>query len=264
MNMNGWLDSHCHILSEEFENDLPEVLKRAEETPLKRLLVICCTKEEMEAAPVFHKEHPDLVDIAAGYHPEDAAKWKEKDLMDLEKLLAENPFCALGEIGLDYHWTTETVEEQKELFIRQLEMADSLDLPVLIHMRDATEDTCRILKEHMPQRGGVMHCFPESYEWAESFLSLGFYISLGGPVTFKNGETSRDVAVNVPLNRLLIETDCPYMTPHPFRGKRNEPMYVRYTGEKIAELRGISEEELQMALWENYRRLFDRKAAEMP
>ena len=200
------------------------------------------------------KMHPE-VDLAVGFHPENANETTDEGLNALEELLKTGQFCVLGEIGLDYYWVSDNKEKQKELFMKQIDLANKYDLPISIHMRDATQDTYQILKEHPCHRAGIMHCYSSSYEMAVEFMKLGYYISLGGPVTFKNSVTPKEVAAKVPLDRLLTETDCPYMTPVPFRGKRNEPMYVTYTADTIAELRNISKEELKGAVMENYKRL---------
>ncbi len=260
--MDGWLDSHCHILSEEFDNELDELLKRADENDVKRFLVVCCSKQEAKQASKLVDLYPQL-DIATGFHPEDTDKITKEDFVWLEEMLKSGKFTALGEIGLDYHWVSDNKEAQKDLFIRQIELANKYHLPVLIHTRDAMQDTFDILKTHRVEKAGIMHCYPGSYEMAKEYLKLGYYLSFAGPVTFKNAREPKEVAAKIPLDRILIETDCPYMTPVPFRGKRNEPMYVAYTGAEIARLRGIREEELKEAVSANYIRLFDKKGEMM-
>ena len=172
--------------------------------------------------------------------------------------LARHPkVVGIGETGLDYYWDDSTPEQQKELFIKHIDLAKALNKPLVIHDREAHRDTIMLLKEqHAEKIGGIFHAFSGSPEMAKIVLDMNFYIALGGPVTFKNARKTVEVAAMVPLDRLLIETDCPYMTPVPFRGKRNEPVLVRHTAEKIAEIRGISYEEVLQATWENAKRAY--------
>lgn len=253
----GYLDSHCHIADAAYENETEDVIQRAKDAGVDRFLIMCCTLEEAQKAVEIQKTHPE-VDLAVGFHPENANEITEEDLQKLEEYLKTGKFAVLGEIGLDYYWVSDNKDKQKELFIRQIDLANQYGLPISIHMREATQDTYQILKEHPCKKVGIMHCYSSSYEMAVEFMKLGYYISLGGPVTFKNSVTPKEVAAKVPLDCLLTETDCPYMTPVPFRGKRNEPMYVTYTADKIAELREISSEELREAVMRNYNTLLSR------
>lgn len=251
----NWIDSHAHIFSEEF-SDRKEVIKRAKEAGLERIMVVCCTLNEAIEA-IEWKKHEEMLDIAVGFHPSDVHTLNEEDWHKLEEL-AHNPnIKAIGEIGLDFHWTPETEQLQKEAFIRQIKLANEVNKPILVHSRDAIGQTYQIMKENPALKKGIIHCFSSSVEMAMEFIKLGYMISLGGPVTFKNAKVPKEVAQAVPLERLLIETDCPYLTPVPYRGERNEPMYCVYTGKYIAELRGIEEETLMNATAENYKRLFD-------
>ena len=168
----------------------------------------------------------------------------DEHLAWIEELAQHPKVVALGEMGLDYHWDKSPKEVQKDVFRRQIRLARKVNLPIIIHNRDATEDVVTILKEeHVEEVGGIMHCFTGSIEVAKQCMDMNMYISFGGPVTFKNAKP-KEVAAELPLDKLLIETDCPYLTPHPFRGKRNEPGYVSYVAEQIAELKGITYEEL--------------------
>lgn len=254
--MSQWLDSHAHIFCEDFE-DRQEVILRAKEADFNKILVVCCTLDEAIEALKWAENEP-MLDVAVGFHPSDVHRFTSEDWNKLEEIVNNPIVVAVGEIGLDYHWTPETEELQKETFIRQIEWANRLNKPIIVHSRDAINDTYNILKEHPCLKGGIIHCFSSSVEMAREFIKLGYMISLGGPVTFKNAKTPKEVAMDVPLDRLLIETDCPYLTPHPHRGKRNEPMYAAYTGKYIAELRGIDEEELKEAIQKNYNTLFSR------
>lgn len=176
----------------------------------------------------------------------------EEDLVWLEEKARHPKVVAYGEIGLDYHWDKSPKNIQQEVFRKQIRLAKKLRLPLIIHNREATEDIIQILKEEDAKEiGGIMHCFSGSAESAKECLRLNFLISLGGPVTFKNAKKPKRVAEQVPLDKLLIETDCPYLAPHPYRGKRNEPAYVKLVAEQIAELKGISYEEVARATTEN-------------
>ena len=163
---------------------------------------------------------------------------------------------ALGEIGLDYYWVSDNKEKQKELFIRQIQLANQLQLPILVHMRDATQDTIEILKQNPCI--GIMHCYSGSAETSKILLKMGFYLSFAGPLTFKNAKDAPEVCRQAPIDRIFVETDAPYLTPHPFRGKENEPAYVHLTFEKVCEIKEIDSQILMDQMKENYRRLFTK------
>ena len=200
---------------------------------------------------------------SVGVHPHDVKEVElEACLEELRRLSTSPHVAALGEIGLDYYWNNSPQEMQQTFFRRQLELAKTLGLPVIIHDRDAHEDTLRLIEAvDMSPVGGVFHCFSGDLAMAERVRELGFLVSIAGPVTFKKAGSLPDVAKAMPLESLLIETDCPYLAPVPFRGKRNEPAYVRYTAAKIAELRGISLEEVAEQTAQNFFRLFRRARA---
>jgi TatD DNase family protein len=194
---------------------------------------------------------------AVGFHPEDISTANENYLSEIKELAMHEKCVAIGEIGLDYYWVKDNKEEQKRFFTEQLALANELSLPVIIHSRDAHADTLEILKKHRPK--GVLHCFSGSVEVMNEALKLGLYIGLGGAVTFKNARVPLEVAKSVPLERLLLETDCPYMTPVPFRGKRNQSTYISYVAEKIAEVKNLTKEEILTAANNNARNLFGVK-----
>ncbi len=249
-----WIDSHAHIASSEYE-DIDSIVKAAREAQVGKILIICCDlKEAYKAIEISKKDN--LLSVAIGFHPSDIEELCEEDWNEFEKLVKEKEVVAIGEIGLDYYWKPETSAIQKEAFIRQINLANTLNKPIIVHSRDAISDTYALMKENPTNKRGVLHCFSSSSEMALKFVELGYYISLAGPVTFKNAKVPKEVAVTVPLERLLIETDCPYLTPHPHRGKRNEPSYVVLVGQEVAQLRGISESELTKALNTNYDTLF--------
>lgn len=230
-------------------------MQRAADFNVRKSLVICMNRPDLEYTFAMQQRYP-WIDIAFGYHPEDAGKITEEDLQYMQEIIHDDRIIAIGEIGLDYYWDKTFIEQQKELFIRQIKMANELNKPILIHSRSAAQDTCDILGEHA--KGKVlMHCFGESMEMMNIYLKRGYYIAFGGVVTFKNSRVPKENAAAVPLDRLMLETDCPYMTPVPLRGKQNETAYVRYVGEYIAELRNMDEIQLQRQLMDNYRRFLN-------
>ncbi|MCQ9625551.1 TatD family hydrolase [Cetobacterium somerae] len=246
------VDTHCHLDNEKFDEDRLEVIER-----IKENLEFCVnigydlasSKKSLELA----KEY-DFIYAVIGVHPIDIAEYSEEVEKELE-LLGKNPkVVAIGEIGLDYHWMTEPKEVQQERFKKQLELAEKLNKPVVIHTRDAMEDTVNILKEY-PNITGVIHCYPGSLETAKQLVDR-FYLGIGGTLTFKNSKKAVEVVKDIPLDRIVIETDCPYLTPEPFRGKRNEPIYVEYVAKKIAEIKEISVEDVTKITTENAKKLY--------
>ena len=246
------VDTHCHLDNEKFDEDRLEVIER-----IKENLEFCVnigydlasSKKSLELA----KEY-DFIYAVIGVHPIDIAEYSEEVEKELE-LLGKNPkVVAIGEIGLDYHWMTEPKEVQQERFKKQLELAERLNNPVVILTRDAMEDTVNILKEY-PNITGVIHCYPGSLETAKQLVDR-FYLGIGGTLTFKNSKKAVEVVKDIPLDRIVIETDCPYLTPEPFRGKRNEPIYVEYVAKKIAEIKEISVEDVTKVTTENAKKLY--------
>lgn len=253
--MAYWIDTHCHMNDEMYKADFAQYMQRAAFNNVGRALVICMNKSDLEYTFELQKQYPCL-DIAFGYHPEDADKISDSDLEYLDEVLNDERIRAVGEIGLDYYWDKTYKNEQLELFRKQLLMAGEHHKPVLIHSRSAAQDTYDTLKKYA-STGVLMHCFGESAEMMREYLKLGYYIAFGGVVTFKNAHTPKANATEIPLDRLMIETDCPYMTPVPYRGKPNETAYVRYVGEYIAELKGIDTQQLQQQLMANYERFME-------
>jgi len=252
-------DTHVHLNAEQFNEDLQEVIDRAQAEGVERMVVVGFDRPTITKAIELCETY-DFIYASVGWHPVDAIDMKPEDLEWLRELSAHPKVVALGEMGLDYHWDKSPKEIQKEVFKKQIQLAREVQLPIIIHNREATSDIVEILKEAgAAEVGGIMHCFSGSVETAKECLDMNFYISLGGPVTFKNAKKPKEVAEAVPLDRLLIETDCPYLAPHPYRGKRNEPAFVKLVAEQIAELKGISYDEVAKATTENANKLFDIK-----
>lgn len=250
-------DTHAHLNDKQFDRDLEDVITRAKETfGVSRILNIGYNRETI-ATCLQLAETYDFIYAAVGWHPHDAEAMEDGDIEWLERLATHRKVVALGEMGLDYYRDYAPRDVQVDVFRRQIALAKSVRLPVVIHNREATDDVIRILREEKAEGvGGVMHCFSGDWETAKQCLDLGFYIGIGGPVTFKKSEPLREVVRRLPLDRLVVETDCPYLAPEPRRGRRNETGYVRYVAEKIADIRGLSVEQLAAVTTENACRLF--------
>lgn len=250
-----FFDTHTHIDDERFSADREALIERLKNEGFSPLMAVAADREECQRVTALAQEY-DFIYAAVGYHPDAAQNMTEADLQELRELADLPKVVAVGEIGLDYHWPEDTDKErQKYWFGRQMELAGQMKKPVIIHSRDATADTLEILKQ-FPEVTGVLHCFSGSVETMHQVLSLGYYIALGGVVTFKNARTAKEVAAAVPPERLLIETDCPYLTPEPFRGTRNDPSKVRLVAEAIARIKGVSCEQIARITRENGMRLF--------
>ncbi|WP_226679402.1 TatD family hydrolase [Mesobacillus jeotgali] len=252
-------DTHVHLNAEQFNEDLQEVIDRAIAEGVTNMVVVgfdeITIKKALELA-----ENYDFLYASVGWHPVDAIDMTQEHLDWLKELASHPKVVALGEMGLDYYWDKSPKEIQKEVFRKQIRLAKEVQLPIIIHNRDATADIVEILKEeNAGEVGGIMHCFSGSVETALECVEMNFLISLGGPVTFKNAKKPKEVAEALPLDRLLVETDCPYLTPHPFRGKRNEPAYVKLVAEQIAELKGLTLEEVAEETARNAKKLFGIK-----
>ncbi|MFS0725089.1 TatD family hydrolase [Paenibacillus sp. 1P07SE] len=250
------IDTHTHLDAKAFEADREETISRAREAGIDRMINIGFNRETIPTTLKLAETY-DFIYAAVGWHPVDSIHMKPEDLDWIASLMRHEKVVAIGEIGLDYHWDTSPKDVQKRVFREQLQLARKVGKPVVIHNRDAHEDIVNILREENAKEiGGVMHCFSGSWETARQCLDMNFYISLGGPVTFKNARVPKEVLKNVPLDRLLIETDCPYLAPHPFRGKRNEPSYVRLVAEAAAEMKGKTLEEISKITTENAENCF--------
>ena len=247
-------DSHAHINDSWFDDDRENVLNKIKSSDTSFYAEIGTDIPSSIAALELAKKY-DFIYAVGGIYPHSAKDAKPDDIEKLRQLCGEEKFVAIGEIGLDYHWDDTDIPTQKEWFHIQLDLAKEMNMPVAIHSRDAMEDTIKILGEHKGV-GGIIHCFSGSKESAKILLDMGFYISFAGPVTFKNARRLTEAAEIVPLSRLLIETDSPYLSPEPHRGERNDPSNVSFVAKKIAEIKGISFSEVAKATMENAKNVY--------
>lgn len=249
-------DTHTHLNAEQFNEDIPETVQRAAELGVTEMAVVGFDTPTIDKALLLSQDYEHIYSII-GWHPTEAGSYTKEIETRLQQQLTLPKVVALGEIGLDYHWMEDPKEVQDRVFRRQMAIAREMKLPISIHTREALEDTYKILKEeNVHEIGGIMHSFSGDGEWAKRFLDLGMHVSFSGVVTFKKALDVQEAAAQVPLDKLLVETDAPYLAPVPYRGKRNEPGYTRYTVEKIAELRNMPFEELAKITTENAHRLF--------
>ena len=248
------IDSHCHLNFPDLAQRLPEVLANMAEAGVDKAIAISVSRQSFEEVHAIAQDYPNIY-ATVGIHPDDP----EAEEFSLEELLeraARPKVVAIGETGLDYHWCKGDLAWQYQRFALHIEAANRSGLPLVVHTRDAAEDTMRLLREHQAH-AGVIHCFTEDVRIAKLALDLGFYISFSGIVTFKNATAIQEAARYVPLDRLLVETDSPYLAPVPKRGKPNEPAYVRHTAAFVAQLRGDSLENIAQATTANCLRLFN-------
>lgn len=250
------VDSHCHLNDRQFHRDQAQVITRAREQGVERIICVGYDLPSSQEAVELAARYSNL-GVVIGVHPHDAKEVTEESYSELEKLASSPRVVAIGETGLDYYRDLSPRKTQQEVFIRHIDLARRTGLPIVVHDRDAHGEVVRILKaERAFEVGGVLHCFSGSWEIARQCLDMGFYLSLAGPVTYTNAKRPQEMARLIPLDRLLVETDAPYLTPEPLRGRRNEPAYVRYVAAKIAELRGMSLEDLAAATTANAGRVF--------
>ncbi len=249
-------DTHAHYDDERFNEDRDHLLSSLFEGSVSHIINCGCDFKSSLTTIALAEKYPRLY-AAIGVHAHEASECSEEDLAEIKKLYSHSKVAAVGEIGLDYYYDFSPRERQIEVFTQQVKLANELNLPVIIHDREAHEDTLNILKEFIPK--GVVHCFSGSREMAEEIVKLGLYIGLGGAVTFKNARKPIEVAEYLPIDRLLLETDAPYMTPVPFRGKRCDSSHIAYTAEKIAEVKSMNTQELIDICNRNAKNLFGIK-----
>lgn len=249
------IDTHVHLNAHQFDENVEEVIKRAKENGVEKMIVVGFDHKTNLRAIELSKQY-DFLYATIGYHPTDAKDITEKDKQELISLLDSEKIVGIGECGLDFYWDKEHKEKQIEIFQWQIELSLKYNLPLIIHMRDASEATYNVLSEYENLKG-IMHCYTGSAEMAPLFIDLGLHISLAGPVTFKNGRVPKEVAKVVPLDKLLIETDSPYLSPHPFRGKTNEPARVKLVAEEIARIKELPLKKIAEITTKNATNLFN-------
>ena len=255
----NFFDSHAHINDEKFDEDREEIIQKIKEEGITNFINAGYNLEGSKQSVELAKKH-DFIYATCGISPNDIPQTEEElwiDINEIKNLAKNEKVVAIGEIGLDYYWETENKELQKKAFIKQIEIANELNLPIVIHTREAVMDTLEILKNHKVEKGGIFHCCPLNRELVKEALKLGFYISFAGPVTFKNSKNADEIINLVPNDKMLIETDSPYLSPEPKRGKRNDSRNVKYVAEKIANVKEISLEEVAKVTFENARKIFN-------
>lgn len=253
------VDSHCHLNFPDFKEDFDDVLKRASDNDIKVMQTICTEMAEFEEVYAIAAANENIY-CSVGVHPNNVSNAEIVSIKELTQACSRKKVIGIGETGLDYHYENSARDQQKESFVRHIEVARNTSLPVIIHTRDADEDTIDILRSEAEKGDfkGLIHCFTGTQYLADEAVKMGFYISLSGIITFKNAQSIRDALANVPLERILVETDAPYLAPVPNRGKRNEPAFVAHTNKALAELKDISEAEAARITTENFFKLFDR------
>ncbi len=248
-------DTHAHYDDAQFDSDREELLSSMPDLGVTTIVNVSSTLESCEKCVELAGKYP-YVYAAVGVHPDEVGALNEETFAEMEALLDNDRVVAVGEIGLDYYWDNESHELQKKWFVRQLELARQHRLPIIIHSREAAADTMKIMKAHAQGLEGVIHCYSYSREQAEEYVKMGFYIGIGGVLTFKNAKKLKEVAVAIPLERIVLETDCPYLAPEPFRGKRNQSSYIRYVAEKLAEIKEMTVEEVIAVTEANAKKMY--------
>lgn len=248
-------ETHAHYDDEQFNEDREELLVSLPAQGIETVVNIGASLEGCKASIELANQYSHIY-AAVGVHPDEVGTLNEETFAWLKKQYSHEKVVAVGEIGLDYYWDKEGHDIQKEWFIAQLQLAKEKNLPVVIHSRDATEDTLEIMRKYGSTLKGVIHCFSGSVEVAREYVKMGYYIGVGGVVTFKNSKKLKEVVVDIPLENLVLETDCPYLAPTPFRGKRNNSTYLSYVAEEIALLKGISYEEVVRITRQNGKELY--------
>lgn len=249
-------DSHCHYNDEKFNIDRDNIIKDNIKKGITKAIVAGYSVKSSKQAIEIAEKYTNNLYAIVGISPNDL---DEINYKEIEKLAKNKKVVAIGEIGLDYYWNKENKELQKQVFLNQIQIANNLDLPIVIHTREAVMDTIEILKSNKVNKKGIFHCCPLNIEFIKEAVKLGYYISFSGNITFKNSKNAYSCVSYVPLEKILIETDSPYMTPEPFRGQRNNPSYVQYVAKKIAEIKNLREEEIAQMTYNNAKTIFEIK-----
>lgn len=249
------IDTHSHIDMDDFD-DLDAVISNAKDFGVEKIIIPSVDRSSFGKVIEISSKYEGVY-CALGIHPTEAQKVNDKDFEDIIKLSSNPKVVGIGECGLDYYWDKNFINEQKEVFLKQIEIAKMLKKALIVHDREAHKDTYDLLTENIKDEIPViMHCFSGSYEFAKECVKKGFYIAIGGVVTFKNAKKNHEIAENIPLENLLLETDAPYLTPVPYRGKRNEPAYVKFIAQEIAKIRGLDVDEITQVTTANARKVF--------
>ena len=249
------IDTHAHYDDEQFDIDREELLSSMESGGIGAVINASATVRSWDKVLEFTRKYPFMYGMI-GVHPDEIGELDEDKFAKMEELVSEPKIVAVGEIGLDYYWDKESHEQQKEWFIRQLNLAREKNLPVNIHSREAAADTFDIMKKYAQGMKAIIHCYSYSKEMALEYVKMGYLIGVGGVVTFKNAKKLKEVVQAVPIEQIVLETDCPYLAPTPYRGKRNSSLYLPYVVQAIAELKGMTEEEVLERTTENARRFY--------
>lgn len=248
-------DTHAHYDDEQFNNDREELLCSMADNNVGTIVNVSAALNSCERVVNMVQDYPFMY-AAVGVHPDEVGSLDDEAFARMKELFKRDKVVAVGEIGLDYYWDNESHDIQKKWFIRQLELARELNLPVLIHSREAAGDTMEIMKEYARGLDGVIHCYSYSKEMAQEYVKMGFYIGVGGVVTFKNARKLKETVEVLPLTSIVLETDCPYLAPEPYRGKRNHSAYIRYVAEEIARLKGVTFQEVIAQTEDNAKKLY--------
>lgn len=248
-------DTHAHYDDKQFRNDRQELFEAMNENGVGTIVNVSASVESWAATDWLTKEY-DMVYGAIGVHPDEVGNLTEAKFEEMKTFLENEKIVAVGEIGLDYYWDTNSHEVQEKWFIKQLELAKNKNLPVNIHSRDAAEDTMRIMKQYGESLSGIIHCYSYSKEMAKEYVKMGYYLGIGGVVTFQNAKKLKEVVKEIPLENLVLETDCPYLAPAPNRGKRNTSLNLKYIAQEIANIKNISQEEVIEQTERNARKVY--------
>lgn len=248
-------DTHAHYDDAQFDEDREELLNSMQEQGVGVIVNVSATYDSCESVVDMVQKYPFMY-AAVGIHPDEVGSLTEERFARMEELFQRDKVVAVGEIGLDYYWDNESHDIQKKWFVRQLDLARRLSLPVLIHSREAAADTMEVMKEQAKGLKGIIHCYSYSREMAKEYVKMGFHIGVGGVVTFKNARKLKETVEEIPLTSIVLETDCPYLAPVPYRGKRNQSGYIRYVAEAVAEIKGVSFEEVVARTRENAREVY--------
>lgn len=253
---NMIIDTHAHYDDEQFDPDRDEILKSMEAGGVGLIVNAASTIASWEKIRKLTEQYP-FVYGSVGVHPDEVGTMDEEHFREMERRLDREKIVAVGEIGLDYYWDKESHDIQKEWFVRQLELARRKGMPVMIHSREAAADTFDIMRNHAEGMKAVIHCYSYSAEMAKEYVKMGYYIGVGGVVTFKNAKKLKQVVKEIPLGSIVLETDCPYLAPVPFRGRRNCSLYLSYVAETVAEIKGVTTEEVVRQTEKNARELYN-------